>query len=944
MALEIRDRVKETCTGTSGDMALTGAVSGFVGFDLDATLDGDTIYYALEDADGTKWEVGLGTLSADSTSIARTTILATQVSFTDTTRQTFSGGTHTIFGTYPASKAVFLDASGNLSHTVDISSDTNLVAGTGITLTGDTLSTTDGDIVHDNLSGFVANEHLDWTTDRGSTNIHAGNYTDTNTMGSGFTVSATTDTNATTITEGDDLMFTAGTGITCETTADGTVTITNTVSDTNTTYTAGDGLDLGGTEFSVDLKANGGLVIESTEIAVDLGASSITGTLAVGDGGTGLTSIATLLNSNVTPTSLSLVIGTNTQAWDAQLDTLAALTANQVGGLVDLATLEAPASDGQFIVATGSGAFAYESGATARTSLGVDAAGTDNSTNVTLVTSSHDYLSLSTQAITLGPIDLAADVTGTLPVGSVSTITLGTNTAGNYVGTITGGTGITSTGATTGEGIAHSLSVDASQTQITAVGTLTGLTIASASASEPILNITNTHAGATSGELRFNKDSASGDDSDVMGLISFYGTDAGEATHERLAYVDAIITDSAAGSEAASLRFYVAENDATLTQGLLIAGQADDDGEVDVTIGAGAASTTTIAGTLTMGSTSALTNAGLVAVANQSNITGLGTIATGTWEGTTIAVDQGGTGQTSYTNGQLLIGNSTGNTLAKATLTAGDNVTITNGTGTITIAATDTNTTYTKASFDVDHLFTLVGASADTAEHLGTFTGSTIADNQTIKAAIQAVETAVETKGVTAGSSSIVTVGALDSGSITSGFGTIATGDTISGSTITASTALKTLLIEYTDGDDAITIHDGGSISMAKAVFHPIANAAAEPEDATVNIDLRNANYFDVELGANVTDIDFTHGKVGQRFMIRFEQDASANYTIAWNAVTMDFDGGGSAVAVTVSWPGGTAPTMTATNDKADTYGFVIRAEGHMDGFVIGQNIPVNDN
>ena len=52
--------------------------------------------------------------------------------------------------------------------------------------------------------------------------------TDTNTMGSGFTVSATTDSNATTITQGDDLMFTAGSGITCETTADGTVTITNT--------------------------------------------------------------------------------------------------------------------------------------------------------------------------------------------------------------------------------------------------------------------------------------------------------------------------------------------------------------------------------------------------------------------------------------------------------------------------------------------------------------------------------------------------------------------------------------------------------------------------------------------------------------------------------------------------------------------------------------------
>ncbi len=45
--------------------------------------------------------------------------------------------------------------------TVDISDDTNLTGGTGITLTGDTLSTTDSEIVHDNLSGFVANEHID---------------------------------------------------------------------------------------------------------------------------------------------------------------------------------------------------------------------------------------------------------------------------------------------------------------------------------------------------------------------------------------------------------------------------------------------------------------------------------------------------------------------------------------------------------------------------------------------------------------------------------------------------------------------------------------------------------------------------------------------------------------------------------------------------------------
>jgi len=53
----------------------------------------------------------------------------------------------------------------------------------------------------------------------------------------------------------------------------------------------------------------------------------------------------------------------------------------------------------------------------------------------------------------------------------------------------------------------------------------------------------------------------------------------------------------------------------------------------------------------------------------------------------TLPVANGGTGQTTYTNGQLLIGNTTGNTLTKATLTAGSGVTITNGTGSITIAA-----------------------------------------------------------------------------------------------------------------------------------------------------------------------------------------------------------------------------------------------------------------
>jgi len=112
--------------------------------------------------------------------------------------------------------------------------------------------------------------------------------------------------------------------------------------------TAGDGLDKSGNEFSVDLKSNGGIVIESTEMAVDLSASSITGTLAVGDGGTGATS------ASAARTALGLAIGTNIQAFDQQLSDIAGLTP----------------SDGNFIVGDGSN-FVLESGSTARASLGV---------------------------------------------------------------------------------------------------------------------------------------------------------------------------------------------------------------------------------------------------------------------------------------------------------------------------------------------------------------------------------------------------------------------------------------------------------------------------------------------------------------------------------------------------------------------------------------------
>lgn len=52
-----------------------------------------------------------------------------------------------------------------------------------------------------------------------------------------------------------------------------------------------------------------------------------------------------------------------------------------------------------------------------------------------------------------------------------------------------------------------------------------------------------------------------------------------------------------------------------------------------------------------------------------------------------------------------------------------------------------------KALLSIDDLVTLSGVS-DGAVNLGEFTGSTITDNQTIKASLQLLETAVETKGI----------------------------------------------------------------------------------------------------------------------------------------------------------------------------------------------------
>ena len=365
----------------------------------------------------------------------------------------------------------------------------------------------------------------------------------------------------------DTLTLAAGSNVTITTTA-ASDTVTIAATDTNTTYTAGDGLGLSGTEFSADLKANGGLVIESAEIAVDLSASSITGTLAIGDGGTGATSASA-----------------------------------------------------------------------ARTALGVDAAGTDNSTDVTLVTSSHDYLSISTQAITLGAIDLTADVTGTLPVANGGTgattlnnlITLGTHTTGNYVATIAGTSneievsGSGSETATITIGLPDDVTIAG---DLTVNGDTVTVNTATLSVEDPLIILASGNNAADSVDIGFY---GLYDTSGSQDLYAGLFRDANDSGKFKLfkdlqAAPTTTVNTSGTGYAVATLVANI-EGDVT----------GDVTGNVS-------------------GTAATVTGATQAAITSAANLATVGTITTGVWQATDVAVAHGGTGASTAADARTNLG------------------------------------------------------------------------------------------------------------------------------------------------------------------------------------------------------------------------------------------------------------------------------------------------
>jgi hypothetical protein len=129
MALVVKDRVRETTTTTgTGTFTLGSALAGFQ--DFSAIGDGNTTYYAI--VGGAEFEVGLGTYTLSGTTLSRNTILE---SSNGGTAVNFSAGTKNVFVTYPAEKAIYLDASNNAIALGTIAATTTLTNATGLPLT-----------------------------------------------------------------------------------------------------------------------------------------------------------------------------------------------------------------------------------------------------------------------------------------------------------------------------------------------------------------------------------------------------------------------------------------------------------------------------------------------------------------------------------------------------------------------------------------------------------------------------------------------------------------------------------------------------------------------------------------------------------------------------------------------------------------------------------------
>jgi hypothetical protein len=190
----------------------------------------------------------------------------------------------------------------------------------------------------------------------------------------------------------------------------------------------------------------------------------------------------------------------------------------------------------------------------------------------------------------------------------------------------------------------------------------------------------------------------------------------------------------------------------------------------------------------------------------------------------------GGTGESTYTDGQLLIGNTAGG-LTKATLTAGANVTITNGNGAITIAAAAQSATFSELITVTGGATTAGGIALaeDTDNGVNTATvkaPAAITSNYTM--------TLPQTDGATLGYLNIPQSGAAKTTSYT-----LATTDVGKVIEVGASGAIEVPDATFAIGDAVIIFNNtSGAITMTMTITNAYI-AGTDADKATIDVATR---------------------------------------------------------------------------------------------------------
>ena len=131
----------------------------------------------------------------------------------------------------------------------------------------------------------------------------------------------------------------------------------------------------------------------------------------------------------------------------------------------------------------------------------------------------------------------------------------------------------------------------------------------------------------------------------------------------------------------------------------------------------------------------------------------------------------------------------------------------------------------------IDNLATLTGVDKD-ATNLGSFSGVTIADDQTVKAALQALETSVESKGSSASLTSLTTaVGDLNT--LTGVAQNAEDLGTFSGSTIANSSTVKAALQSLETAAEDISVVDADVVDAGDNVNRLVASTSSDTEPTT---------------------------------------------------------------------------------------------------------------